>query len=403
MLNLVLILFGIPWLLAQYVFRGKYRASLKQRLGFGLPLPLHKKVLWIHAVSLGEARAAAPLYHALTKAYPDTPIVISTTTETGQAEAQRSLPGAAAYFYLPLDISWIMRELMRRLQPAALILVEGDIWPNLLKAAKNQNVKLCLVNGKISEKSARRFAYFPSLAKRLFSAFDLLCVQNKTYKERFTQIGAPAEKIFVTGNLKYDASFPEIPLAEWKRALKIQPTDRILTLGSTHDPEEENILRALETIPHLKILLVPRHPERFEALSKRYPSTYSKRDQLTGEERVILIDAMGVLPACYQLSTLAIVGGSFVKHVGGHNILEPVQCGIPVLFGPHMEAQKEMAALVLGAKAGAQVSLAELPAAVNKILTTHSHPDVEHFALQLKGSVEKTVQKIGLEVKSSLC
>ncbi|HEY5259033.1 MAG TPA: glycosyltransferase N-terminal domain-containing protein, partial [Rhabdochlamydiaceae bacterium] len=324
MLNLLLILFGIPWLLWQYAFRGKYRSSLKERLGLVLPPAFSKKVIWIHTVSMGETRAAATLYQALRKAYPDTPFVVSTTTETGQAEAKRSLPNADAYFYLPIDISWVVAKLVRRLQPSVLILVEGDIWPNLLKAVKKQGVKLFLVNGKISEKSTKRFGYFPNFTKRLFSLFDILCVQTKTYKDRFVQIGAPAEKSFVTGNLKYDAKFPELTtsaLADWKRALKIEPQDRVITLGSTHDPEEEQLTKALADIPNLKILLVPRHPERFEALAKRYPATYSKREQLTGEERIILIDAMGVLPTCYQLSELAIVGGSFVDHIGGHNIL----------------------------------------------------------------------------------
>lgn len=395
MLNLVLILFGIPWLLWQYAFRAKYRSSLKERLGLILPPAFSKKVIWIHTVSMGETRAAASLYQALRKAYPDTPFVVSTTTETGQAEAKRSLPNADAYFYLPLDISWIVAKLICRLQPSVLILVEGDIWPNLLKAAKKQGVKLFLVNGKISEKSTKRFGYFPNFTKRLFSLFDILCVQTKTYKDRFVQIGAPAEKIFVTGNLKYDAKFPELTasaLAEWKRELKIQPQDRVITIGSTHDPEEEQLTQALADIPNLKILLVPRHPERFEALAKRYPATYSKREQLTGEERIILIDAMGVLPTCYQLSELAIVGGSFVDHIGGHNILEPIQCGIPVLFGPYMAAQKEMVNLVRSGKAGAQVLLSDVPSAVQKILETRSHPEVEQFAQLLRGSTEKTVR-----------
>ncbi len=397
MLNLVLILFGIPWLLWQYAVRGKYRSSLKERLGLVLPPVFSKKVIWIHTVSMGETRAAASLYQALRKAYPDTPFVVSTTTETGQAEAKRSLPNADAYFYLPLDITWIVAKLVRRLQPSVLILVEGDIWPNLLNAAKKQGVKLFLVNGKISEKSTKRFGYFPAFTKHLFSLFDILCVQTKVYKDRFVQIGAPAEKIFVTGNLKYDAKFPELTptaLAEWKRELKIQPQDRVITIGSTHDPEEDQLTRALADIPNLKILLVPRHPERFEALSKRYPATYSKLEQLTGEERIILIDAMGVLPTCYQLSELAIVGGSFVDHIGGHNILEPIQCGIPVLFGPYMAAQKEMVDLVRSGKAGAQVSLSDVPSAVQKILENPSHPEVEQFAQLLRGSTEKTVRAL---------
>ncbi len=394
MLDLIYLIFGVPSLLWQYAFHGKYRSSLKERLGLKLPPIFQKKTLWIHATSVGETRAAASLYAALRAAYPEIPIIITSTTETGQAEAKRSLPHAAAYLYLPLDISWVVAAWMRRLNPHVLILVEGDIWPHLIHAAKKFGAKLCLVNGKVSARSTSRFQKLSFFSKRLFSRFDALAVQTETYKDRFLSIGADPQKIRVTGNLKYDAPLPELTpaaRAQWLHDLKIKPTDRVITLGSTHNPEEEKLIAALADIPNLKVLLVPRHPERFEALSKHYPATYSKCRELSGNERVILIDAMGLLPSCYQLSELAIVGGSFAEGIGGHNIIEPLQCGIPVLFGPHMETQKEMVALVLDGQVGRQVSLDEISSSVKEILESRSHKTVEHFAKTLQGSTEKTL------------
>ena len=324
---------------------------------------------------MGETRAAASLYQALRKAYPETPFVVSTTTETGQAEAKRSLPNADAYFYLPLDITWIVAKLVRRLQPAVLILVEGDIWPNLLNAAKKQGVKLFLVNGKISEKSTKRFGYFPAFTKNLFSLFDILCVQTKVYKERFVQIGAPAEKIFVTGNLKYDAKFPELtygPRRVEARA-QIQPQDRVITIGSTHDPEEDQLPRALADIPNLKILLVPRHPERFEALAKRYllpiPSRAAHRGG-TDDPHRRHGSASRLLPTLRAGHRR----GEFCPphRRPQHHRADPVRHSRPLrsLYG----GAKRDGRLSLEAKAGAQVSLSELPAAVKQILETPFPP-----------------------------
>ncbi|MFI5334976.1 MAG: 3-deoxy-D-manno-octulosonic acid transferase, partial [Chlamydiales bacterium] len=319
---------------------GKYRETLKQRFGLKLPdvslLP-GEKLLWIHAVSMGETRAVIPLFRLIRAQFPHVKIVISTTTETGHAEARRSMPEAKSHFFLPFDFSWIIKKFMRHLRPSCLILVESDIWYHLLNLAKKHGASVLLVNGKISERSTHRFQKIPAFSKQLFSQFDLYCVQNDLYRERFFSLGAPISKLHVTGNIKLDVIAKPMSSTEkqsFKEELGITDTDRVLVIGSSHEPEEEWLLSALDAvwkhIPTLKVVLVPRHPERFSRvaalLHEKHIDTliYSKRSEKRGGERVVLIDAMGLLNSCYQIAEVAIVAGSFLPSVGGHNIFEPI-------------------------------------------------------------------------------
>lgn len=381
--NTILILLAIlalPKLLWQWFILGKYRESLKERLGLTLPSFTPKEgqeVIWIHAVSMGETRAVIPLYRLIRKSYPEAAVVISTTTETGGSEAKRSMPDADAHFFLPLDFSWIIRRLFKQIRPTALILCESDFWHHLLKMAKETGVSVSLVNGKISERSCSRFQKVPFLAKRIFSHFDILCVQSSRYRDRFLALRIPPEKLIVTGNLKFDTSSPKMGTIE-KQALRetfqISPSDCVLVIGSTHAPEEDWILSALETvwekIPSLKVLLVPRHPERFNEvfeLIQKKGLTCCRYTQMSND-RLVLVDTMGLLHRCYQIADLALVGGSFVSHVGGHNIFEPVLLGVPVLFGSHMQGQPDLEELILSAGAGKQLKIDELPAVLIQIL-----------------------------------
>lgn len=405
----------LPKVLWQWCVLGKYRETLRQRFGLVLPevtLPPGKKLLWIHAISMGETRAVIPLFRLIRECYPDLYIVISSTTETGHAEAKRSMPQAEAHFFLPFDFSWIIKKFMRKLTPSYLILVESDFWYNLLLEAKKQNATVVLINGKVSERSANRFQKIPVFTKRLFSQFDLLCIQSELYRQRFLSLNIPEERLFITGNIKLDVIPKRMTPFEkqaFKEELGISDADRVLVIGSTHEPEEEWLLSALDSvwkqIPSLKVLLIPRHPERFfqvaAHLKKRHIDTlvYSQRAQKKGGERVVLIDAMGLLNACYQLAEIAIVAGSFVSHVGGHNIFEPIAYHIPVLFGPHMQSQPDFQQLVLQAHAGKQVSLQELP---QVILEWLQHPHMrekyvhacEILSAQVQGSTQRTFDHI---------
>lgn len=380
----------------------KHRKSFLEKLGFNMPvftLPIDGPRIWVHSISMGETKAVAPLVEQIRKQMPNASIVISTTTETGLSEAKRSMPELDHYFYLPLDFSWTMRRLTKRIKPDLLILVESDFWYNLVSF----NKKVVLVNGKISETSQSRFKLFSFFSKALFSQFDLFCLQSQRFASRFETLGVAPSKIVVTGNLKFDQPFPHLDIERWRNDLGISPTDKIITLGSTHDPEEDQLISAIEPLfdqfQNLKILLVPRHPERFPAVAalldkkKIHYAKFSDHLPKQGNERIILIDAMGVLSACYQLSDIAIVGGSYVSHVGGHNIFEPAALGIPVLFGPHMETQKDLVDVVVHGGAGKQVPLASLTSTLEQMLRS---PPLEmkqaglKLAEEVQGATDRT-------------
>lgn len=399
----ILALAALPKMLWQCLVLGKYRKSLKSRLGFNIPdLPKDKKVIWIHAVSMGETRAVVPFFRLARKGHPDALIVISSTTETGHAEARRSMPEAAAHFFLPLDFSWIVRKVMKKVHPDALVLCESDFWFNLISKAHFQGASVLLINGKVSERSAKRFKLFGRFSRKLFSPFEHLCVQSNRFRERFVLMGVDPKKITVTGNLKFDATPKTLTPAElqvWKEELGIKDKDRVIVIGSSHAPEEEWLLAALDTvwqkIPDLKVLLVPRHPERFAEVATQVKlrgltiATYSNQQNKTGDERIVLIDAMGLLNTCYQVAEVAIVAGSFIESVGGHNIFEPILLGVPVLFGPHMHSQLDLEDLVLNSNAGKQVSIDQVPEVLSKLLTDpHAYGLLKQSCLKLAGEVQ---------------
>ncbi|HSX12125.1 MAG TPA: glycosyltransferase N-terminal domain-containing protein, partial [Rhabdochlamydiaceae bacterium] len=236
---------AIPKLLWNLIKKGKYRTSFAARFGFRLPeINADKKgpVIWMHAISVGESKAIAPLFSALAKKHPDATFFVSSTTETGHEEAKRCLKGADGYFFLPLDFSWIMKKTIQRLKPDLLILGEGDFWYQLLKESKKRGASCLLVNGKISERSASRFLKVPFFSKPLFRLLDALCVQSFRYAERFLSLGIEKQKISITGNLKLDASPKVLTIEEkkrWREQLHLAPEDRILVIGSTHPKEEE--------------------------------------------------------------------------------------------------------------------------------------------------------------------
>lgn len=417
----LLLLAATPYLLWQSIRKGKYRISWKEKLGFKLPTFNFSKGgprIWIHVVSVGETRAISPLFKKIQKELPTAEILISSTTETGRKEAERTLTGASGYFFLPLDFSCVIRRLVRRINPDLLILVEGEFWYNLLKYAKKEGAKIALVNGKLSERSASRFSSVPFFTRPLFAFFDLLLVQSERYRERFLKLGIAQEKIQVTGNIKLDVTSKKLTDQE-KRQLReelgIYPNERVLVIGSTHEPEEKQLLTALDQvwkeIPTLKVLLVPRHPERFSTVLAHTAAlaiptlSYTKRSEKREGERVILIDTMGLLHTCYQLADVAIVAGSFVSTVGGHNIFEPVEVGVPVLFGPHMHTQLDLVEQVLHAGAGKQVSLSNLTPTLLTLLKRGQEWQTMHnnclkLASEAKGATDRTWNALKIEVKS---
>ena len=388
--------------------RGKRHPAFFQRLGFSLPTPAQKTVIWIHAVSVGEVKAAAPFFHLLKDTFPDAWFCITTTTATGQEEAKtRSLTMADAFLYLPLDFSFAARRFVKKLRPHLFFLVEGDLWPNLLAEIRKSGCKTFLISGKMSQKSASRWRFFPSFAKRLFSHIDLICAQSQEHANRFLPFLSNPSKLRITGNLKFDMR-PQV-------SKNLLITDRpVLTLSSTHAPEEEVLLDLLETGPWV-IFLAPRHPERFEEVARLLTKKnisfirLSQMGEYSPKTKVILVDAMGQLASCYANSKLAIMGGSFVPHIGGHNVLEPCLYGCPVLFGPHTFAQEELVQQVLDAGAGLQRPLSQVLEGVQQILADHFlfSSRALQCAEQMRGAslstwreIEKIRNKIGDVISS---
>lgn len=379
---ILLSILAFPKLIYDFFIKRKYRHSFLKRFGSGFP-DIHKgerPLIWIHAVSLGETKAVATLAKRLKIEMKHALVIFSTTTETGHVEACRSIP-ADYHVYLPFDFGWVIKPIVNRVKPDLVILCESDFWFNFLRSSKKVGAHVVLVNGKISERSANRFKKFPKFSHTLFSTIDLFCVQSNLYQKRFESVGVAANKITVTGNMKFDGDFSKLPseqLTIWRKELGIKATDPVIVIGSSHNPEETLLLKVMSAVwskhPDLKLMIVPRHPERFNEVAgilQKNNVNFRRLSQKSCENvhtPVILIDAMGLLRKCYQLATIAIVAGSYTNRVGGHNILEPSWYGVPVIFGPHMHSQPDLVDLIKEYGAGLQVSTDELAEVLSSCL-----------------------------------
>lgn len=407
----ILAILAFPKFIYDLIFHKKYRRSLSQRFGFGLPEIQDKKspVIWIHAISLGETKAAVALARELKKKYPNGTLIISSITETGHQEAEKCMPFADHHIYLPFDFNFLAKRFIKKFSPDLVLLCESDFWYNFLRHAKKNGAMIGLVNGKISQRSANRFSKFPFFSNRIFNLFDIFCLQNNLYRDRFIEIGIPLAKTCVTGNLKFDDEYPQLnteEIKDWRQKLGIEPHQFVLTIGSTHDPEETLLVDVLnelwKTRPDLKVLLIPRHPERYKEVAKLLERKrslsicFTDINRRKGNEQITLMNAMGLLRMCYQLSDLSIVGGSYTPRIGGHNILEPCWYGKPVLFGPYMHTQVEFVNFVRQYESGFQDSIEDLSARINQLLDNEQERiDVGQRGMQmianLKGSTNRTL------------
>lgn len=378
-------LFWIPKL-----FEAKTRRTLKARLGWGVEnLSSSADMrIWVHAVSVGETKSVVPLIKKLKQENPEAFIIFSTITETGLQEAKNSFPEADRHLLLPLDL--VVRKFVKEAKPTMVILAETDFWFHFLDEAKNQGAKIVLVNGKVSSKSQSFYRFIPQLLSRV----DRFIVQNDLYQSRFLELGIPSDKIVVGGNLKIDAEIPD--------QTYIYNKDPVLVIGSTHDPEEKMFLFALKELwidfPRLKVYIVPRHPERFDAVARLIESfgmSYGRFSKGEESSRLVLVDQMGHLKNLYQKADLCAVAGSWTAKVGGHNILEPGFYGKPVIFGPFMHTQTEFAEQVINAEAGVQVEESNLTSTIDFLIQNPAQArTMGHNGLSLikanRGSLEKT-------------
>lgn len=399
-------LIALPKILFDLIKTGKYRKSFWPRLGFQRVLrpPTGQFVIWVHAVSVGETKAVAALCKKLKVEKPDAYFVISSCTETGHEEAKRSLSFANAHIFLPLDFSCVMRKMVQKIAPNLLIFSETDLWQNLIHSAKKEGAEVFVVNGKISSRSTKFFQKIPWYTKSVFSAIDCFCVQNESYRERLIGLGVQPNKVIVTGNLKFDDVYPIFSGKEkqdLKKELGIQDNQLVLVVGSTHDPEEKEILEKLTEVPNLVVIIVPRHPERFEGVTQTIAKLnvpFMKYTERSGNSnRVILVDKMGILRSLYAIANIAIVGGSFTDKVGGHNVLEPCAYGVPVLFGPHMFQQKELSKIVLETGAGKQIQIDQVAKTLldwveNKALCEEMGQKGKGLLASNHGALDKTLK-----------
>ncbi|MGO8691316.1 MAG: 3-deoxy-D-manno-octulosonic acid transferase [Thermoguttaceae bacterium] len=367
---LLLILAALPWLVLQAVRKGKYREGYAEKfLGLVPRRTSGRKCVWLHAVSVGEVNLLAPLLRVVAAERPDWECVVSTTTMTGMALAKKKYPRLSV-FYCPLDFTWAVGAAMRRIRPDLLVLAELELWPNLVRAARRGGARVAVINGRLSEHSFAGYRRIRPLAAALLRQIDLLAVQDAAYAERFLALGADPRSLFVTGSMKYDGAAIDRrnPATRRLAALAgLDADDVVLLAGSTQEPEEAVVLEVFRRLqpswPKLRLVLVPRHPDRFEVAARLLDAAgvaWQRRSALerTGPNpaaRVLLVDAVGELGAWWGIAQVAFVGGSLGDR-GGQNMIEPAAYGAAVCFGPNTRNFRDIVAAMLSRDAAVVVA-----------------------------------------------
>ena len=353
----VLLYLLLPLVLLKLWWRGSrepdYRTRIGERFGrYRLPAP--DSVLWVHAVSLGEARASAPLVRALRAAFPDTGLLLTCTTATGRSALRQIHGESLPIAWLPYDYPGAVRRFLRHFRPRLGLVMETEIWPNLLWACRELNVPVVLASARMSGSSAERYARWRGLSRPALSGLAAACAQSEADATRLASLGA--SRVSVCGNLKFDVAPDRSQIAAglaWRKAL-----DRpVLLLASTRDSEERLLLDALTVLPEETLtVVVPRHPQRFEAVAEMLGHAVARRSRghlPTARDRFYLGDSMGEMAFYYAAADVAVIGGSFVP-LGGQNLIEACAAGTPALFGPSMHNFADASALALEAGAALQ-------------------------------------------------
>jgi len=371
--------FGIllPRFAVDALRNGKYVTGLRQRLG-NIPKIRSegRPVIWLHCVSVGEAQAAQSFVRRFKEAFPNYTLVVSTTTVTGQRLAQTIFnKEAAAVFYFPIDWAWTVRRLLQRVNPAAIFIMETELWPNLFRAARKRNTPIVLLNGRISDKSFGRYKRIRSFISRVLNDLTLATMQSEQDATRIRELGLDDSRIVAVGNLKFDSAGiaeDEGLTREIGERFGFADDRPLFVAASTHEPEEALILDAFRAVRQshgtVRLLLAPRHPERFaEVASLLAASEFSvaRRSTAGGDDAVadiVLLDSIGELGAVFPLADIAFVGGSIAPH-GGHNVIEPAAHGVCTITGPHTANFAAITKAMLAEGALVQLSHTEEPAA----------------------------------------
>jgi len=387
------LVFTAPYYL--WRLRGKITSGAGWRERFGFFPPSIRTAaeespagpIWIHAVSVGETSAVAPLVQELLNRYPERKIFMSHVTLAGRETGEKRVPGVAGHFFLPLDWGRSVRRVIRCLRPSVLLIVETELWPNLLRSAHQFGARVALVNARLSERSFRGYRLFRPFMRRVLNCVDWIGAQTLNDSQRFLLLGARPDRVSVTGNLKFEGKPPQSGILTdlVRGALKLAERGPVMVAASTMAGEEPGLLRAGEEIRkhHRRglLILAPRHPARFDRVAQLLSDagrTFVRRTALPASghvpgrslasEEILLLDTIGELAGIFEIADVVFVGGSLVP-TGGHNLLEPAFWAKPVLFGPHMENFRDVARLFSDAGAGVQIhSPAELARAALDLL-----------------------------------
>jgi len=363
---------AVPLVLARMLWRGRrepaYRQRWRERFGlYGDSKPT-QDAIWFHAVSVGEAEAAFPLIRAISRRFPNHPVLVTTTTPTGSARVRAVLGDAVAHVYLPYDLPDGVARFLAHFRPTLAVIMETEIWPNLYHACGLRGIPLAIVNARLSARSAKGYARMGHFTRDTLTNVNLVAAQTQADAERFLELGASAEAVVVAGNIKYDL---ELPDGYFQQAAGLRQalfgTRPVWVAASTREGEEALVLQAFAKLrahcPGLLLVLVPRHPPRFDkvaslCLTEGLALSRRSLGEGAGNAEVFLVDTLGELRLFYAACDVAFVGGSLVP-VGGHNVLEPALAGVPVLFGPHMFNFAEAGRRLLEAGGALQVADAE--------------------------------------------
>lgn len=395
LLSLISFIAYLPWLLFKKGPENRLQ-YLKERLGIS---EYTNADIWVHAVSVGEVMAALPFLTSLKKGFPGIKIVLSTATYTGQKIAREKFPSADRTMYIPWDTWLTISKAVRTIKPKIFITIETELWPALFSTLKKNGSRIVLLNGRISPESFKGYKLIKPFMKKVLSYLDFIYMQGETDAERIVTIGADKKKAGIMGNFKFDIELDKKESVNWMDGVK----GKILLAGSTHKGEEEMVLDAYEEVkksfPDLKLILAPRHPERFneaeEILKKRNLNFIRRTDftvdssQLTVNSQqadIILLDTIGELSQLFSKADVTFIGGSLLPF-GGHNILEPAYWGKPSIFGPHMENFPIAKDFLMEGAAIMVKDPGSLAAAIKDLL--ENTEKAEHMGQKAKGIIDK--------------
>lgn len=410
----------LPFLFLRLWLRGRkapaYRLRWKERMAWGYRPGTLKNSLWVHAVSVGETLAAAPLIERLLADYPDVPLLVTTTTPTGSERVQALFGDRVTHVYCPWELPTALTRFMRAFDPQLVIVLETELWPNLCAAVKRHGAKLMLMNGRLSEKSYRGYGKLPRLIRPMMARFDALAVQTQVEAERYMALGAWPERVYPIGSVKFDMTL-DTAVKQATSQLRASFGDRpVWIAASTHPGEDALVLAAHKTLraqkPDALLILVPRHPERFDGVAHQVREaglSVARRSQQepAADAAVYLADTMGELLMLFGACDVAFVGGSLVP-VGGHNLLEPAAWEKPVLTGPHLHNFTAIAQLLDEAGGLSVVDSGE--ALGDKLQTLMSDPDqcarqgqaAAAVVEANRGALEKGLELIAMEMNVGL-